>query len=85
MQVTNEEVDFSIPNMHSRDEEARAGRILRELPGVTGVRLVQRGAWVSYHPQSISHHRICDALRNGGFRASTFQDSATGETHNATI
>ena len=85
MTVTNEEVDFSIPNMHSPAEEVRAGQILRELPGVTGVRLVQRGAWVSYHPQTISHDRICDALRHGGFRASTFQDSATGEVHNSSI
>ncbi len=83
MQVTNEEVDLSIPNMHSREDEARAGQILRELPGVTGVRLVQRGAWISYHPQTISHDKISAALRHGGFRASTFQDSATGETHNS--
>ncbi len=85
MQVTNEEVDLSIPNMHSREDEARAGQILRELPGVTGVRLVQRGAWVSYHPETISHDRIGAALRNGGFRASTFQDSATGETHSSSV
>ena len=85
MQVTNEEVDFAIPNMHSPEDEARAGQILKGLPGVTGVRLVQRGAWVSYHPQTISHGRICDALRGGGFRASTFQDSATGETHNSSV
>lgn len=85
MLVTNEEVDFSIPNRHSTEDEARAGQILRQLPGVTGVRLVQRGAWVSYHPQTITHHGICDALRQGGFRASTFQDSATGETHNSSV
>jgi hypothetical protein len=85
MQVTNEEVDLSIPNMHSREDEARAGQILRELPGVTGVRLVQRGAWISYHPETISHNRIGAALRHAGFRASTFQDSATGETHSSSV
>ena len=80
MQVTNEEVDLAIPNMHSGADESRAGQILKGLPGVTGVRLVQRGAWVSYHPQTITHSRICEALRRFGFRATTFQDSATGET-----
>lgn len=80
MQVTNEEVDLAIPNMHSPADESRAGKILKGLPGVTGVRLIQRGAWVSYHPQAISHSRICGALRQFGFRATTFQDSATGAT-----
>ncbi len=80
MQVTNEEVDLAIPNMHNRADESRAGQILKELPGVTGVRLIQRGAWVAYHPQAITHERICSALRKFGFRATTFQDSATGAT-----
>jgi hypothetical protein len=80
MQVTNEEVDLAIPNMHSPADESRAGKILKGLPGVTSVRLVQRGAWVSYHPQTITHSGICNALRRFGFRASTFQDSATGVT-----
>ena len=78
MNATNDEVDLAIPNMHSREEEARAGQILRELPGVTGVRLVQRGAWVAYRAATISHDRICQALRHAGFRVNTFQDSATG-------
>jgi len=80
MQLTNEEVDLAIPNMHSPADESRAGQILKALPGVTGVRLVQRGAWVAYHPETISHARICGALRQFGFRATTFQDSATGVT-----
>lgn len=80
MRMTNEEVDLAIPNMHSRADESRAGQILKSLPGVTGVRLVQRGAWVAYHPQTITHERICGALRRLGFRATTFQDSATGMT-----
>jgi len=78
MNATNDEVDLAIPNMHSRDEEVRAGQILRALPGVTGVRLVQRGAWVAYRAATISHERICLALRHAGFRVNTFQDSATG-------
>lgn len=78
MNAINEEVDLAIPNMHSREDEVRAGRILHDLPGVTGVRLVQRGAWVSYRPATISHEAICGALQRAGFRASTFQDSATG-------
>lgn len=76
--MTNEEADLAIPNMQSLEEEARAGGVLRSLPGVTGVRLVRRGAWVSYHPETISHDQICRALRHAGFRAGTFQDSATG-------
>lgn len=76
--MTNEEVDLAIPNMQSLDDETRAGSVLRGLPGVTGVRLVQRGAWISYHPETISHDKICLALRHAGFRAGTFQDSATG-------
>ncbi len=79
MNAINEEVDLAIPNMHSPEDEARAGQILRELPGVTGVRLVQRGAWISYRPATITHDAICAALRKVGFRANTFQDSATGE------
>jgi len=78
MNATNEEVDLAIPNMHSREEETRAGQILRGLPGVTGVRLVQRGAWIAYRPATITHERICAALRHVGFRVNTFQDSATG-------
>jgi hypothetical protein len=80
MQMTNEEVDLAIPNMHSGADESRAGKILKGLPGVTGVRLVPRGAWISYHPQVITHAGICGALRKFGFRATTFQDSATGAT-----
>ena len=76
--MTNEEADLAIPNMQSLEDEARAGGVLRGLRGVTGVRLVQRGAWVSYHPETTSYEKICLALRHAGFRAGIFQDSATG-------
>ncbi len=85
MQITNEEVDLSIPNMQSLEDEARAGVVLRQLPGVTGVRLVKQGAWVSYHPETVSHDEIRAALRQAGFRAGTFQDSATGEVGKSSV
>jgi copper chaperone CopZ len=75
-----EELDLAIPDMHTTADEAQVGGVLNGLPGVGSVRLVSRGALVHYRPQGISHAQICDALHKAGFRATTFQDSATGET-----
>ncbi|MDD5198419.1 MAG: heavy metal-associated domain-containing protein [Terrimicrobiaceae bacterium] len=74
-----EELDLAIPDMHSTADEVRAGEVLRGLDGVNAVRFVARGALVSYRPASISHEQICEVLRHAGFRATTFQDSASGD------
>lgn len=80
-----EELDLSIPNMRAPEHEAVVGATLRQLPGVVSVRLVEAGALVNYRASAISHEQICDAVRQAGFRASTFQDSATGETGSSPV
>jgi cation transport ATPase len=75
-----EELDLSIPDMDVAEAEFRAAEVLRQMPGVDAVRIVERGALVSYRPAGISKEEICEALRRAGFRASTFQDSKTGQT-----
>ena len=75
-----EELDVAIPDMLTESDEIKAGAALRQLHGVAGVRMVQRGALVSYRASSISKDEICHALRQAGYRASVFQDSKTGQT-----
>ena len=76
---TMEELDIAIPDMLTESDEMRAGQTLKRLPGVGGVRMVQRGALVSYRAASITKDEICHALRELGYRASVFQDSKTGQ------
>ena len=66
--------------MDSETAEAEVQTILKRLPGIESVRLVQRGAFVRYHSSEIDKDQICAAIRQSGFRASTFQDSKTGAT-----
>ena len=75
-----EELDLAIPDMDTEAEELAAKAALEGLPGVVTVRLVQRGAFVRYNPSEINKEQICDVIRHGGFRASTFQDSKSGKT-----
>lgn len=76
---TLEELDIAIPDMLTESDEKKAGNTLRRLPGIGGVRVIQRGALVSYRAASITKDEICHALRELGFRASVFQDSKTGQ------
>jgi hypothetical protein len=80
-----EELDLAIPNMDTEDLEIRAGEILRGLPGVYHVQLIERGALVSYRGNAITLEEMLGALRREGFRASVFQDSKTGRTGKASI
>jgi hypothetical protein len=75
-----EEVDLAIPDMDSATTESQVSALLRDVPGIVHVRLMERGAFIRYRPRAIDHERICALIRQGGFRASTFQDSATGDT-----
>ncbi len=77
--TTLAELDLAIPDMLTATAEAQARQALRHLPGVRETRLVTQGAWIAYDPSVISHDQICEALRESGLRASTFQDSATGK------
>jgi hypothetical protein len=75
-----EELDLMIPDMDTDTAEAQVKGILEKLPGIQAVRLLSRGAWIKYNPLSIAPNEICTAIRQSGFRASTFQDSLTGKT-----
>ena len=77
---TLEELDIAIPDMLTESDEMKAGNALRQLRGVAGVRMVQRGALVAYRADSITKDEICHTLRQEGYRASVFQDSKTGQT-----
>jgi hypothetical protein len=75
-----EELDLAIPDMDNPTAEERVAELLRDLPGVQFVRLIERGAFIRYNPVGIKHEQICTTLQNAGFRASTFQDSESGKT-----
>ena len=77
---TLDELDLAIPDMDSPEAEKKAAVVLKGIPGVAEVRLIERGAFIRYRAATISHGKICRLIRQAGFRASTFQDSASGET-----
>ena len=78
--MSTEELDLAIPDMDTGRAEVRMKEILERLPGIQAVRLLERGAFIRYNPLGIDKDRICAAIRQSGFRASTFQDSKTGAT-----
>ncbi|HEX8372545.1 MAG TPA: hypothetical protein VF585_07185 [Chthoniobacterales bacterium] len=80
-----EELDLAVPNLNTPEDEANAGKILKKLRGVEGVRIIERGIWVSFRPDVIHHEAICDALQAGGYDAIVFQDSETGETGSTNV
>ncbi len=78
---TLEELDIAIPDMLTEADEVKAGEMLRQLHGVAGVRVVQRGALVAYRAASITKDEICHALRQVGYRGQRFpgfEDGADG-------
>jgi hypothetical protein len=75
-----ETLDLAIPDMNTEGAEEQVQIILQQLPAVVSARLVSRGAVVEYNPIGITKEEICTAIRQAGFRPSTFQDSKTGET-----
>ena len=79
-ETTIEELDLAIPDMDSPGAETQVAALLKDVPGMVEVRLIERGAFIRYRGGAISHEEICALIRRGGFRASTFQDSESGET-----
>jgi hypothetical protein len=79
-QRETEEVDLAIPNIHTEEAVKRGSGALSGLPGILGVRVIERGAFVRYDPKSTTKDEICHAFEQAGFRASVFQDSRTGDT-----
>ena len=75
-----EELDLVIPDMDTANLESKVKATLEMLPGIHSVRLVERGAFIRYNPLGIDKDQICVAIRQAGFRASTYQDSKTGAT-----
>jgi copper chaperone CopZ len=74
------ELDLAIPDMNSEDDEIRVSAALKGIKGIQFVRILPRGAFVRYHPDTIAAGAIVANLHHAGFRASTFQDSKTGKT-----
>jgi hypothetical protein len=76
--VHSEELDLAIHDMDSATAENEVQAILKRLPGILAVRIIQRGVWIRYNPGGINKDQIVTAIRQSGFRAATFQDSKTG-------
>ncbi|MDB6148675.1 MAG: hypothetical protein JWQ44_123 [Chthoniobacter sp.] len=66
--------------MDTDTAEERVKVALEKIPGIQAVRLVQRGAFIRYNPIGITKEEICTLIRRAGYRASTFQDSKSGDT-----
>lgn len=79
-EIRAEELDLSVSNMGSPALGQQVLEIIEDLPGIKGVRVVERGVWVKYNPQGITPDKIIAALRQAGFHAAIFQDSASGKT-----
>jgi hypothetical protein len=78
--TATEELDLAIPDMEGAAAQAQVSDLLRDVPGIVEMRVIERGAFVRYRPSAIDHNQICALIRKAGFRASTFQDSASGKT-----
>jgi hypothetical protein len=74
------ELDVAIANMGTEAAEERAGEVVRRIPGVEAARLIPGGIWMRYRPANVDEKRIMRTLSDEGFRATLFQDSATGKT-----
>lgn len=74
------ELDLAIANMNTEILEQRASEVVRRIPGVEAARLIPGGIWMRYRPSDTDERRIIKALHDEGFRATLFQDSATGKT-----
>jgi hypothetical protein len=78
--TATQELDLAIPDMDGPAAQAQVGDLLRDVPGIVEMRVMDRGAFVRYRPDAINHNQICALIRKAGFRASTFQDSESGKT-----
>lgn len=75
-----EELDIAVHDLDGQEREEEAKSALRSLAGVDAVRIIERGIWLRYRATTVSSAQIVAALRQAGFDATVFQDSATGET-----
>jgi hypothetical protein len=75
-----EELDLAIANLDFAQQEKDLQRLLEQQPGVLAVRIQEQGALIQYNPVGTSKDRLVDTLRQAGFRATVFQDSASGQT-----
>ncbi len=82
---SHDELDLAIANMDSPEAERAVSALLKPLPGVRAVRLIERGAWIDYNASAISADEITAALHRAGFRAGLFQDSRSGRTGTSTV
>ncbi|MEO6053980.1 MAG: hypothetical protein ABIP97_08220 [Chthoniobacterales bacterium] len=80
----HEQLDLAILNMDTHDMESLAQSTLNALPGIHTARIVERGAWIEYNPESISKEEITHALEQSGLRVGIFQDSKSGRTGHST-
>ncbi len=80
-----EELDLSVPDLDIQADEEKAGAVLNKLHGVSAVRILEHGIWLSYHPAQITKEAVLTALAQAGFHATTFQDSASGETGSSPV
>lgn len=80
-----EELDLNVPDMRFPEEERRVEALLRGLPGVSSLLIVQSGVWIAYRPAAIMPAQILASLHAAGFRASTFQDSESGKTGSSSV
>ncbi len=78
--LPTQELDLAIPDMDTQAAESEVAAVLKNLPGVIQVRLFSRGAFIRYREGATSPAMLCESIHRAGFRASVFQDSATGKT-----
>ena len=72
------ELDLAVQNLDGSDQEKTAAAVLRSLPGVGAVRILERGIWLKYRPGVVAKEGVLAALREAGFDARLFQDGASG-------
>jgi hypothetical protein len=72
------ELDLAVQNLDGADQEKAAAAVLRGLPGIGAVRIVQRGVWLKYQPGIVAKEGVLAALREAGFDARLFQDGVSG-------
>ncbi len=75
-----QELDLAIPDMDTQAAENEVAELLKNLPGVVHVRLFLRGAFIRYRKSTTNPAMLCDTIHRAGYRASVFQDSASGKT-----
>ena len=74
-----EDPDMPISDLDLGIAELEVKTSLENLPGIIGVLLVGRGAFIRYNPKAINEDQICSAVGQAGYRASVFQEANTGQ------